>query len=157
VETAVDGLPVSIVRNGDWQDGQSTSIRAGLMNLPLLPPLLLDSSPGSKGFKGNWKGVGAAIFLLSDQPQVPPTVLRALRDEHARTLAPIVAPLVQGQRANPVLFDRLTFPDLLTLRGDVGGRAIFHKYPVDYLTWHDQDLLADVDTPEEYRNLVNGE
>ncbi|MCX6037982.1 MAG: NTP transferase domain-containing protein, partial [Chloroflexi bacterium] len=101
--------------------------------------------------------VGAAIFLLADQPQITPTVIRALSEEHARTLAPIVAPLVGGQRANPVLFDRVTFPDLMALSGDGGGRAIFSQYPVNYLTWHDESLLSDVDTPEEYKKLVNGE
>ena len=101
--------------------------------------------------------VGAAIFLLADQPQITPTIIRALSEEHARMLAPIVAPLVDDQRANPVLFDRVTFPDLMALSGDVGGRAIFSKYPVNYLTWHDESLLSDVDTPQEYEKLVNGE
>ena len=61
-----------------------------------------------------------------------PTVLHALTEEHARTLAPILAPLVAGQRANPVLFDRVTFPDLMALTGDMGGRGIFGKYQVTY-------------------------
>jgi CTP:molybdopterin cytidylyltransferase MocA len=72
-------------------------------------------------------------------------------------LAPIVAPLVDGKRANPVLFDRTTFPELMALSGDVGGRAIFSKLPVDYLTWHDQSLLTDVDTLDDYRKLINRE
>jgi molybdenum cofactor cytidylyltransferase len=72
-------------------------------------------------------------------------------------MAPIVAPLVAGQRANPVLFDQVTFPDLMALSGDVGGRAIFNKVPVNYLPWHDERLLSDVDTPDEYRKLVDGE
>ena len=58
------------------------------------------------------------------------------------------------QRANPVLFDRVTFPDLLTLEGDVGGRAIFSKYQVEYLPWHDDRLLLDVDKPEDYQRLI---
>ncbi|MBE3067324.1 MAG: putative selenium-dependent hydroxylase accessory protein YqeC [Chloroflexi bacterium] len=163
VETAVNDLPVIIVRNQDWQNGQSSSIRAGLANLATPhpasghPPL---PSPARKGKGRNGEGmgeVGAAIFLLADQPQITPTVIRALSEEHARTLAPIVAPLVGGQRANPVLFDRVTFPDLMALSGDGGGRAIFSQYPVNYLTWHDESLLSDVDTPQEYKKLVNGE
>jgi molybdenum cofactor cytidylyltransferase len=163
VETAVIDLPVIIVRNEDWQSGQSSSIRTGLAYLapphPASghPPL---PSPGRrrKGRDGEGMGeVGAAIFLLADQPQITPTVIRALIEEHTRTLAPIVAPLVGGQRANPVLFDRVTFPDLIALSGDVGGRAIFSQYPVNYLIWYDESLLSDVDTPEGYKKLVNGE
>jgi CTP:molybdopterin cytidylyltransferase MocA len=36
----------------------------------------------------------------------------------------------------------------------VGGRAIFHKYRVEYLPWHDDSLLLDVDTPEQYQRLL---
>jgi len=99
------------------------------------------------------RGEGAAIFLLADQPQVTPMVLRALVEQHSAELAPIVAPLVAGQRANPVLFDRVTFPDLMALTGDVGGRAIFSKYSPTYLPWHDESLLVDVDTPDDLRRL----
>jgi molybdenum cofactor cytidylyltransferase len=155
VESAVNDLPVIIVRNEDWQSGQSSSIRAGLANLT--PP---HPAPGHPPLPSHVEGrgeVGAAIFLLADQPQTTPTVLHALTEEHALTWSPIVAPLVHGQRANPVLFDRVTFPDLMALNGDVGGRAIFSKVPVNYLTWHDESLLSDVDTPEEYGKLVNGE
>jgi len=154
VQAALRDLPVIIVQNQDWQTGQSSSIRAGLHSLP--PPFIRDTSPKSKGILEGSEGVGAAVFLLADQPQTPSTIIRAMCEEHACTLAPIVAPKVQGQRANPVLFDRLTFPNLMALSGDVGGRAIFSKFPVDYLTWHDEDLLSDVDTPEEYRKLVDG-
>jgi len=101
--------------------------------------------------------VGGAIFLLADQPQLTSSVIRALVEKHAQGLYPIVAPMVMDRRANPVLFDRLTFPDLLTLEGDVGGRAIFHKYRVEYLPWHDDRLLLDVDTPEMYQRLISDE
>ncbi len=83
--------------------------------------------------------------------------MQALTEAHTRTLAPILAPMVAGQRANPVLFDRLTFPDLMALNGDVGGRAIFGKYQVTYLPWHDEGLLLDVDTPEDLERLRDQE
>lgn len=137
VEAAVEGFPITITRNTHWQDGQSSSIQAGLRALP-----------GQSG---------AAIFLLADQPQVMPTILQALTEQHAHTLAPIVAPLVTGQRANPVLFDRLTFPDLMSLSGDVGGRAIFAKHRVNYFPWHDESLLLDIDTPEDFQRLKKRE
>lgn len=134
VRAAVSGLDVRIVTNPRWAEGQSTSLQAGLGTLPA--------------------DAGAALFLLADQPQVSAPLLRTLVDTHARTLAPIVAPLVEGRRANPVLFDRETFADLLTLRGDVGGRALFSRYPLEYVPWLDAGLLLDVDTQEDYRRLL---
>jgi molybdenum cofactor cytidylyltransferase len=139
VETAVKRLPVMISRNADWQIGQSRSIQAGLQAI---------SQAGSRQ-------PGAAIFLLADQPQITASVIHALVETHAIKFPPIVAPLVMmEQRGNPVLFDRLTFPDLMSLQGDVGGRSLFSKYHVEYMPWHDDRLLLDVDKPEDYRRLI---
>ena len=70
--------------------------------------------------------------------------------------APLVAPWCGGRRANPAVFDRQTFPDLLTLSGDAGGRALFNmpeRYTPAWLRWPDERLLLDIDTPEDYRHL----
>jgi molybdenum cofactor cytidylyltransferase len=155
VENALHDLDVGIAFNPEWQTGQSSSIQAGLRSLALITSQRL--FPKDKGSMSPREGVGAAIFLLADQPQVTPPILHSLVEQHSCTLAPIVAPLVDGKRANPVLFDRTTFPELMALSGDVGGRAIFSKLPVDYLTWHDQSLLTDVDTLDDYRKLINRE
>jgi molybdenum cofactor cytidylyltransferase len=134
IEAALRELPVLLINNPDYQKGQSTSIQVGLNGLP--------------------KNIGAAVFLLADQPQIPSEVIRTLVDSHAQNLQAILAPLVlEERRANPVLFDRVTFPDLLKLTGDVGGRAIFDKHRVEYLPWHDDILLFDVDTPDDFQRL----
>ena len=98
--------------------------------------------------------MGAAIFLLADQPQVTRHVLEALKSRHAEGLFPVIAPLIADRRGNPVLFDRVTFADLLKLSGDVGGRALFREYPVEYIPWHDEHLLFDVDNEDDYRKLL---
>jgi molybdenum cofactor cytidylyltransferase len=134
VKKAVQGLPVTVVQNPDWASGQSTSLRTGLRAIHL--------------------GTGGVIFLLADQPQVPVTLLRALVDIHAETLAPIVAPTAGGRRANPVLFDQATFEDLSSIRGDAGGRQLFARYPVTRFKWHDESILLDVDTIEDYQRLL---
>ncbi|MBI4761196.1 MAG: putative selenium-dependent hydroxylase accessory protein YqeC [Chloroflexi bacterium] len=155
VEAAVHDLNVLIVRNEDWQSGQGSSIRQGIKAL-MPPPSLRDTSPKSFGFGGSWEGVwvGGAVFLLTDQPQVTTTVIQALKEKHAEGLYPIVVPLVMDRRCNPVLFDRATFPDLMHIEGDTGGRALFQKHRLEYLPWHDDRLLLDVDTPEQYERLI---
>ncbi len=133
VEAALSGLPVRIIRNSQWMEGQSTSVKAGLKDLP--------------------PRTGAAIFLLADQPQVSPAVITSLMEQHRQKLPPIIAPLVEGKRANPVLFDRKAFSDLASISGDVGGRQVFSKFHVSWLEWNDSNLLLDVDTPEDYEKL----
>ncbi len=138
IESTLQDLPIIISHNPNWQNGQSESIKTGIRTLPAKS--------------------GAAIFLLADQPQIPVEVMRALIETHARELHSIVAPLVlEEKRANPVLFDRATFPDLLQLQGDTGGRAIFHKHKVEFLPWHDDILLLDVDKPEDYQRLIKSD
>jgi molybdenum cofactor cytidylyltransferase len=134
VEACLTGLPMMVIRNQKWGDGQSSSIRAGVGALPAQTPAL--------------------VLLLADQPQVTPHLIRALVERHTATHAAIVAPLAADRRANPVLFDRRTFGDLRALTGDVGGRAIFSNYLVDYITWLDESLLFDVDTEDDYRKLL---
>ncbi len=135
VRRALRGLPVRLVENPRWREGQGTSVAAGAAALPA--------------------ETGAAVFLLVDQPHVSPALLRALSEEHLRTLAPVIAPLVDGRRATPVLFDRSAFADLRSLRGAQGGRALFSRYRLHYLPWHDPLLLLDVDTADDYRRLLD--
>lgn len=130
----VEGMKVQLVFNPDWSSGQSTSVHCGIKVLP--------------------SNIGATVFLLADQPQIPSTLIEALIENHTSNLAPIVAPLVAGQRGNPVLFDRVTFPDLLTIQGDIGGRAIFSKHPVSWVEWHDPRILLDVDDEGDYARLL---
>ena len=137
VEKAESDLDVIIAHNKNWKAGQGSSIQEGMRFLP------------SK--------CGGVIFLLADQPQVGTSILHALQEKHAEGLYPIIAPMVIDRRANPVLFDRVAFPDLMNIEGDTGGRAIFHKHRVEYLPWHDDGLLLDIDTPEQYQRLVSNE
>jgi molybdenum cofactor cytidylyltransferase len=134
IEQVLTGMDLQIVRHMDWMQGQSSSIQAGLQALP--------------------RDTGAALFLLADQPQIPPTLIHSFVETHSRTFAPIIAPLIDGMRGNPVLFDRSTFSAFATLRGDVGGRVLFSRFPVEWIPWHDPHCLLDVDTPEDYHALL---
>jgi len=156
VQATVNDLDVVTIWNEEWKSGQGSSIKAGIKAItPASTACLGLHSAAPLSAKKLGRTVGGAIFLLVDQPQVTTSVLRALVAKHAEGLYPIVAPMVIDQRANPVLFDRVAFPDLMKLEGDVGGRAIFHKYPVEYLPWHADRLLLDVDTPEMYERLLS--
>jgi molybdenum cofactor cytidylyltransferase len=133
IEAAVADLPVQIVHNQSWKIGQGTSVSTGVKALPT--------------------SIGAAVFLLSDQPHTPKSLLRALIETHSETLARIIVPFVDSKQANPVLFDRDLFLDLRELEGDVGGRALFSKEDVFKLPWDDPVILIDVDTPGDYERL----
>jgi molybdenum cofactor cytidylyltransferase len=128
-------LPVLVIHNSEWQAGQSSSIRAGIRALP--------------------ENVGGVVFQLVDQPHIPQTLIRKLITEHHLNLSAITLPEAGGRRANPALFDRVTFDELLQIQGDVGGRSIFSRFSIKMIPWNDEGILLDVDTPQDYVNLVS--
>jgi molybdenum cofactor cytidylyltransferase len=134
VRRALQGEAVTFVENPAWEAGLSTSVRAGV-----------------EAVEGT---VEAIAFLLADMPQVTPQLVKALVDEHRRTLTPLVAPRAGGRWANPVLFDRLTFLDLKSLWGDRGGRVLFDRYRIAGIAW-DDSILLDIDTPADLKRLAS--
>jgi molybdenum cofactor cytidylyltransferase len=129
---AIGDRPVKVVVNPDWAQGQSTSVQAGLAALPA--------------------EVSGALFPLVDQPGVTPAVINALIARHQVTLAPVVWPEYQGRRGNPVLFDRDTFPHLMRLTGDTGGRPVLNTYAgqAERVPVPNAGVLFDIDTPDDY-------
>ncbi len=130
VNLALMDEEVKIRHNPSWLLGQSSSVKRGLENLP--------------------RNCGAVVFLLVDQPQISINLIRSLIAEHTKQLPAVVAPIIDGERGNPVLFDRDTFQELAELTGETGGRAIFHKYPVTWIPWIDAQQKVDIDTLEDY-------
>ncbi len=127
----VGNRSVQVVVNSNWAKGQSTSMKAGL---EALPP---DTS--------------SAVFLLVDQPGITPEVVNVLIERHRQTLAPLVWPEFEGQRGNPVLFDRTLFPDLMQISGDTGGRPVLmaHKDQAERISVANKGVLQDFDTPTD--------
>jgi molybdenum cofactor cytidylyltransferase len=131
---ALQDLPVRVVHNPAYADGQSTSLRAGLAAV----------SPDA----------AAAVVLLADQPLVTTQIVDALLAAFWNTSARIVAACAAGRRGNPVLFTRDLFPDLLAISGDEGARRVIltHRDRL-HCVEVDEAVFADVDTPEEYAAL----
>lgn len=120
----------------DWAEGQSRSAAKGLRA----------ARAASSG------ELSAVLFLLADQPYVTPELLAALIKQHRQTGALAVAPRFEGKRGNPVLFDRRAFALFEQLTGDAGGRAILRdrENEIAWVDWPSDDILRDIDTPEEY-------
>ena len=135
VRAEINSLNLKIVHNKNWEEGQSTSVIGGLASLDL--------------------HVGSALFMLVDQPQLSTSLIDALLNAHDQSMSSIIAPQVDGQRGNPVLFDRRTFQEFSGLKGDVGGKALFSRHRVEWLPWLDASQAIDVDTPADFVRLNN--
>jgi molybdenum cofactor cytidylyltransferase len=132
VREALRGELVEIVENEAWEEGQSSSVKAGL-------DAVRDRAE-------------AVVFLLADMPLVDGDLVKALVDEHRKTLAPIIAPWVGGRRGNPILFDVDTYHAMEGLSGDQGARALTSQFPVRRIEW-DERALFDVDSPDDLPGL----
>lgn len=133
VSQVLAGAEVEVACNPGWASGQSSSVRVGVESIP--------------------EHVGGAMFLLVDQPLISPDLIRKLLQQHYRNPSAILLPAFEGKAGNPVLFDREVFDDLTQLGGDVGGRALFEKYPVKKINWADKRTQQDIDRPEDYQRL----
>ncbi|MGH9805205.1 MAG: nucleotidyltransferase family protein, partial [Candidatus Acidiferrales bacterium] len=84
IEKAVALLPGELVVNHKWEQGQLTSLIAGLDSLP--------------------SECEAALVCLVDHPCVSSKLLRALMEKFRETRRAIVVPTFEGRRGHPVLF-----------------------------------------------------
>lgn len=121
-----------IVENEVWQQGQSSSLRIGLEQVP--------------------EDVSGVLILLGDQPQVNPIFCESIVRKGLES-GKITIPYVNDRRGNPVYFPKYTFERLGQVEGDRGGRAIVGEFPVELLPWLDDRMAMDIDTPEDYEAL----
>jgi molybdenum cofactor cytidylyltransferase len=121
------------ILNPNPSSGPVSSLQAGIRILPELS--------------------AAVLFAPVDHPLFSPDTVRALIRGFLKTRAPLVVPAFEGWRGHPVLFGRALFPELLEEHLPEGARTVIRRYLDDRLQVpvNDPGILADLDTPEEYR------
>lgn len=134
-----------IVENPDYMQGMSTSMKLGLQTLL------------SYGYMNSTVSiVDSALFLTGDQPLITARIIDSIIEAYRQTGKRIVAPLYDGQRGNPVLFDASLFPELLRVTGDEGGRSVLKQHADEVATIEIGNRAAsyDVDTWEAYLQVL---
>jgi molybdenum cofactor cytidylyltransferase len=137
IRAALEGLDVRYAVNPRPEDGQGTSIAAGVRAL------------GTE--------TRAVLVVLGDQPHLDPAIVPALLRVFAQSRTSIVAPRYRDVQGNPVLFAAAVFPELARLSGDAGARSVVRRDPARVeIVEFDTPVPADVDTPDDYRRLSAG-
>lgn len=134
IQKIIQNLPVKIVYNPLYKEGQSTSVKVGV-----------------KAVNPNAKGV---MFLLGDQPFVRPATINMLIDNfYSLEEYSIVVPYYKGKRGNPVLFESMLLPEIMKLTGDAGARSIITSNPdkVFKVDIESNEIVTDIDTPEDLK------
>ena len=125
--------PATYVTNADYQQGMTTSLQCGLRAVPA-------STDG-------------VLFTLVDHPSVLPSTLNAL----LALPRPLVrVPRFGGKRGHPIWFSRELIPEFLAIPDGGAANAVVrgHASATEFLDLDDPGIVADIDDPEAYRNLI---
>lgn len=131
IETSLEGLDISIVRNRDYASGMASSLKAGLAI-------------------AHRQGTGGVLVMLADMPRVTVADLRALMDafRHMEGQA-VVRSVSGGIRGNPVILPDALYNDIMALTGDIGARSVIDRCGLTVIDVEIGPLShLDVDTPE---------
>jgi molybdenum cofactor cytidylyltransferase len=136
----IDHQDMKIIINRDFQNGQSTSLRAGILEIR--------------------DTFSSAMFILGDQPFIDSSTLNVLLERYWASDKKIGAPFFQKTRGNPTIFSKKFYDDICSIEGDIGARKIIAHYPDQVLKievkrasfFHDIDTEHDFETAQSIFN-----
>jgi molybdenum cofactor cytidylyltransferase len=126
-----------VALNPEWEQGQLSSIIAGLDVIP----------PG--------RARGALIWPV-DHPLVSPAVPGALLSAFERSNNPIVIPTYEGRRGHPAIFGASLFDELRHAPQDAGARALIrnHSGEVEEVATLEPGVCIDIATINDYEREI---
>lgn len=95
------------------------------------------------------------MFIMADQPFLTPSTINKLIEQF-KSKDKIIVPKYKGRNGSPVIFPKRFIKDLLNLHGDVGGKKIIKKNPlnVEFCYLNSEKELIDIDNKETLNNLL---
>ena len=137
IVNALSGLNVNFVKNINFRDGLSSSLKAGLANITPTP--------------------SAVIVCLADMPKIQPEHINRLIEnfDPLRGLE-ICIPTNNGKRGNPVLIGSGFFPHIFETSGDFGAKQVIKHNPdkIVEVEIGTSDIHFDIDTQDEYDDFT---
>ncbi len=132
IEEELGAYPVLLVDNERYEEGMLTSVQAGVAA----------ASPETDGY----------LILLGDQPMVSEAVINRLISVFQKGGKGLLIPVFKGKRGHPVLIGSKYKNEIKILNPEIGLRELFLNHPDDILEIEigSEDVLKDIDTPEEY-------
>ena len=134
---ALSGLNVNFVKNVNFREGLSSSLKAGLTNITPSP--------------------SAVIICLADMPKIQPEHLNQLIENFDPSKGfEICIPTNKGKRGNPVLIGSRFFPHIFETSGDFGAKHVMMQHPdkIVEVEIGTSDIHLDIDTQDEYKKFT---
>ena len=137
IVNALSGLNVNFVKNINFREGLSSSLKAGLANITPTP--------------------SAVIICLADMPKIQPEHINQLIENFDPLKGwEICIPTNNGKRGNPVLIGSRFFPYIFETSGDFGAKQVMkqHSDKIVEVEIGTSDIHFDIDTQDEYDNFT---
>jgi molybdenum cofactor cytidylyltransferase len=128
-----------VVINEQWEQGQLSSIQAGIRSLPA--------------------ATHGIILCLIDHPLISANLVHDLieRFYSAQAARPlIVLPLYQGKRGHPVIFSAAVYGELLTAPMQEGARSVVWAHPAEVaeVITLEQGCVLNLNDPEMLQRVL---
>jgi len=138
VREALAQLRCRIVINKEYESGQSSSVKAGLVEVT--------------------RSTRAALVLPGDVALVDTHSIDMVLERYNIGGCLIVVAAHNGRSGHPILFDKQLFPEINQINEETFGlKAVVkrHQRDVCLVETGSQTVLKDIDTPQDLRTLSN--
>lgn len=138
LEAKISHLPVQILINTDYKQGQLSSLQLAVRYL-----------------QADTDCDGMLVHLV-DHPYLAPALVEEMIGRFYATKKRIVVPKFHGKRGHPVIFSNALFGELLSAPMDEGAKAVVNAHRIETLEIDTQEegIAVDIDTPELYQRHV---
>ena len=137
IKAHIGDYPADILVNPDPDRGQLSSIQLGISGLP--------------------ENFDAVMIWPVDQPGISTDLIRRLSELFVTKDCRVAVPFRDGKRGHPAIFHRTLFHEFMNAPMDKGAKGIIsrHESETCFLPADEDAAFADVDTPAEYRALLD--
>jgi len=138
LEAKISHLPVKILINTDYKQGQLSSLQLAVRDL-----------------QADADCDGMLVHLV-DHPYLAPLLVEEMIRRFYETKKRIIVPRYHGKRGHPVIFSNTLFGELLSAPMAEGAKAVVnaHRAATLEIDTQEEGIAVDIDTPELYQQHV---
>jgi molybdenum cofactor cytidylyltransferase len=138
LEAKISHLPVQILINTDYKQGQLSSLQLAVRDL-----------------QADADCDGMLVHLV-DHPYLAPALVQEMIRRFYETKKRIIVPRYHGKRGHPVIFSNTLFGELLSAPMAEGAKAVVnaHRAATLEIDTQEEGIAVDIDTPELYQQHV---
>lgn len=131
---------VRLVENKSYKSGMTSSIQTGVKN----------SNDNSDGY----------MICLGDQPKINSkiynSIIHSFEAGYSINQKTIAVPFFNSEKGNPIIFSKYYRDEILSHKNPEGCRKIVQNNSehITSVTINSGFILEDIDTPEDFRNLI---